>query len=59
MVSQWIKGDIYFADMSMTVSRPHCLEKLDGLAPQRWMGKKILPLHNGCGLDIDYKWQMG
>jgi hypothetical protein len=25
----------------------------------RWMGKKILPVYNEFGLDIDYKWQTG
>ena len=36
------QGDVYFADMSVSIVRPKCLEKMDsGLLPQKWMGKKI------------------
>ena len=38
------QGDVYYADMSVSVVRPHCLEFMEeGLLPQKWMGKKILP----------------
>jgi hypothetical protein len=54
------QGDAWFADMSVSIIRPHCLEDLDyGLLPQKWMGQKIYPLKQCGGLDVDYKWQMG
>jgi len=53
------QGDVWFADMSASVVRPHCLENLsEGLLPQKWMGQKILPYPQDCGCDIDYPWQM-
>ena len=53
------QGDVYFADMSVSVVRPHCLENLkSGLLPQKWMGKKIAPIKTWGGFDIDYEWQM-
>ncbi len=53
------QGDVFFADMSTSIVRPHCLEKLKaGLLPQRWMGQKILPIKQWGGLDIDYEWQL-
>lgn len=53
------QGDIWFADMGVSVVRPHCLERLEqGLLPQKWMGRKIYPLKQWGGLDVDYEWQM-
>ena len=53
------QGNVYFADMSLSVVRPRCLENLkDGLLPQKWMGKKITPIKNWGGCDVDYKWQI-
>jgi CMP-N-acetylneuraminic acid synthetase len=53
------QGDVYFADMSHSVSRARCLETMDeGLLPQRWMGQKILPVANKYGGDIDTPWQV-
>ena len=53
------QGDVYFADMSLSVVRPKCLENLkDGLLPQKWMGKKIMPIKSWGGCDVDYKWQI-
>lgn len=53
------QGDVYFADMSVSIVRPHCLENLKaGLLPQRWMGKRILPLKQWGGCDVDYEWQV-
>lgn len=53
------QGDVWFADMGLSVIRPHCLDKLsEGLLPQKWMGQKIYPLEQWGGLDIDYKWQL-
>ena len=53
------QGDVHYADMSVSVVRPHCLEKLEeGLLPQKWMGKKIAPILSWGGCDIDYEWQI-
>ncbi len=53
------QGDVYFADMSVSIVRPHCLEHLhDGLLPQRWMGKRIFALKQWGGCDVDYEWQV-
>ena len=53
------QGDVYFADMSVSIVRPRCLEHLaDGLLPQRWMGRRIYPLKQWGGCDIDYIWQV-
>jgi hypothetical protein len=53
------QGDVYFADMSMSIVRPKCLEDLNyGILPQRWMGQKIHPVKQWGGCDVDYKWQI-
>lgn len=53
------QGDVWFADMGVSIVRPYCLEKIKhGLLPQRWMGKKIYPLKQEGGFDIDYEWQI-
>lgn len=53
------QGDVWFADMGVSIIRPRCLEKLEeGLLPQKWMGQKIYPLKQWGGLDIDYEWQI-
>jgi CMP-N-acetylneuraminic acid synthetase len=53
------QGNVYFADMSLSVVRPKCLENLkNGLLPQKWMGKKIMPIKSWGGCDVDYKWQI-
>ncbi len=53
------QGDVWFADMSVSIVRPHCLENLDeGLLPQKWMGQKIYPLKQWGGCDVDYEWQI-
>ncbi|MBI4348181.1 MAG: cytidylyltransferase [Elusimicrobia bacterium] len=53
------QGDVWFADMSVSVVRPRCLEALqDGLLPQKWMGQKIHPIKQWGGCDVDYEWQM-
>ena len=52
-------GDTYFADFGACVVRPTCLEKLDGLPPQSWMGNRIYPLvQDWPGFDMDYAWQL-
>ena len=53
------QGDVWFADMGVSIVRPRCLENLqEGLLPQKWMGQKIYPLKQWGGCDIDYKWQL-
>lgn len=53
------QGDVWFADMGVSIVRPRCLEHLDdGLLPQKWMGRKIHPLKQWGGCDIDYEWQV-
>ena len=53
------QGDVWFADMGVSIIRPRNLEHLeDGLLPQKWMGQKIMPIRNEGGLDVDYIWQM-
>ncbi|MDE2238118.1 MAG: hypothetical protein KGK30_09530, partial [Elusimicrobia bacterium] len=53
------QGDVWFADMGASIVRPRCLERLsDGLLPQRWMGRRIHPLKQWGGCDVDYEWQL-
>ena len=53
------QGDVWFADMGVSIVRPHCLENIkDGLLPQKWMGQKIYPLKQWGALDVDYEWQI-
>ncbi len=53
------QGDVWFADMGVSVVRPRCLEHLEnGLLPQKWMGQRIYPLKQDGGLDVDYEWQI-
>ena len=53
------QGDVFFADMSVSIVRSRCLEDLDfGILPQRWMGRRIYPLKQWGGCDVDYAWQM-
>ena len=53
------QGDVWFADMGVSIIRPGNLEHLEtGLLPQKWMGQKIYPLKQWGGLDVDYEWQI-
>jgi molybdopterin-guanine dinucleotide biosynthesis protein A len=53
------QGDVWFADMGASVIRPRNLGHLEeGLLPQKWMGRRIFPLKQWGGLDIDYDWQL-
>jgi len=53
------QGDVWFADMGVSIVRPRCLEEIDaGLLPQKWMGKKIHSLKQWGGCDIDFEWQV-
>jgi len=53
------QGEVWFADMGVSIIRPQNLESLeDGLLPQKWMGKNIWPIKNYGGLDVDHDYQM-
>jgi len=53
------QGDVFFADMGLSVVRSHCLERMeDGLLPQKWMGRRIAPIESWGGCDVDYEWQI-
>lgn len=53
------QGDVWFADMGLSVVRPRCLEAMEeGLLPQRWMGRRIAPIESWGGCDVDYEWQI-
>jgi Cytidylyltransferase len=53
------QGDVWFADMGVSIVRPRNLDRLeDGLLPQKWMGQRIYPIRNVGGLDVDYQWQL-
>lgn len=53
------QGDVFFADMGVSIVRPRCLENLDeGLLPQKWMGRRIAPIESWGGCDVDYEWQI-
>jgi len=53
------QGDVWFADMGVSVVRSRCLENMEnGLLPQKWMGHKIHPLKQEAGFDLDYDWQL-
>lgn len=53
------QGDVWFADMGASIVRPRCLDQLEeGLLPQKWMGRRILPLKQWGGLDVDEPWQI-
>lgn len=53
------QGDVWFADVALSVVRPRNLDHLeDGILPQKWMGRKIYPIKNEAGLDVDFEWQL-
>jgi len=53
------QGDIYIADLGAVIVRSRCLEQInEGQLPQKWMGKKIAPIHSWGGCDVDYEWQI-
>jgi len=53
------QGDVWFADVGVSIVRPRCLEDLSyGILPQKWMGQRIYPLKQWGGCDIDFEWQV-
>ena len=53
------QGDVWFADMGVSIIRPQNLDDLEGgLLPQKWMGQNIYPIKNVGGLGVDYDWPL-
>lgn len=53
------QGDTYFADCSAFVVRPHCFDyEKYGEPPFSWIGKRVYPLIQWGGMDVDYEWQL-
>ncbi len=53
------KDSVLFHDCGVSVVRPNCLKYYKkGLLPQQWMGKKIFPLQQSGGLDVDYDYDL-
>jgi hypothetical protein len=53
------QGDVWFADMGLSIVRPRCFEEMEsGLLPQKWMGRRIAPIESWGGCDVDYEWQV-
>lgn len=53
------QGDVFFADMGVSVVRPRCFENMkQGMLPQKWMGRNILPVRQWGGVDVDYEYQL-
>ena len=53
------QGNVFFADMGLSVVRARCLKNLEeGLLPQKWMGSNILPIKQWGGCDVDFEWQI-
>ena len=53
------QGDVFFANMSHSISRSRAIDDMaNGLLPQKWMGKKIIPVYQTFGCDIDSEWQI-
>ncbi len=51
------QGDTYFVDCSIFVLRPRCFDYSKGELPFRWIGRKVHPLHQEAGFDVDFEWQ--
>jgi len=53
------QGKVWFADMGVSIVRSRCIENIEnGILPQKWMGRKIYPLQQEMGLDVDYEWEI-
>lgn len=52
------QGDAWYADCSMFVVRPYCMDKKNGAPPFHWLGLNVHPIQQWGGLDIDYHWQV-
>ena len=52
------QGETWYADCSVFIVRPYCMEKKNGDLPFTWLGRNIHPIKQWGGLDIDYDWQI-
>ncbi|MDP8297813.1 MAG: cytidylyltransferase [Candidatus Orphnella occulta] len=53
------QGNVWFADVCLSIVRPRCLDNLEnGMLPQKWMGRKIYPIKQWGGLDVDFEYQV-
>lgn len=53
------QGDVWFADFGLVLARPSCFEDMgSGQLPQKWMGRRIHPIKQWGGLDVDEAWQL-
>lgn len=46
-------GDVYFCDGGAWICRARCMDLSRGVPPYRWIGRKIVPLVQKWGLDVD------
>lgn len=51
------QGDTYFVDCSVFVVRPRCFDYEKGEIPFRWIGRRVYPMHQEGGCDVDFEWQ--
>lgn len=51
------QGDTYYVDCSVFVLRPRCFDYGRGELPFRWIGKKVHPIVQEIGFDVDFEWQ--
>lgn len=52
-------GNVWYADIGASIVRPHCLDNLhEGLLPQKWMDRRIYPLKQWGGSDVDFECQI-
>jgi CMP-N-acetylneuraminic acid synthetase len=51
------QGDTYFVDCSVFVVRSRCFDYGRGEVPFRWIGRKVYPMHQEGGCDVDFEWQ--
>ena len=52
------QGDTWYADCSVFIVRPLCMDKRNGAPPFHWLGKSVYAIKQWGGLDIDYHWQI-
>lgn len=51
------QGDTFFVDCSVFVLRPRCFDYSQGEVPFRWIGRKVHPMYQEGGCDVDFEWQ--
>jgi CMP-N-acetylneuraminic acid synthetase len=51
-------GETYFVDASVWALRPRCFDYSYGELPYRWLGRKIMPVVQEFGCDVDSEWQL-